>query len=367
MLDITSGEKPGSILIVRYYALGDIVLSFPLVRALRMTFPDSRIDFLCLNRFREALEGFDPVDDVIGMDGSIVGRIRTVLALRRKKYDLAIDLLSSPGSSLITKMSGAVKKIGMDTGRNNWCFDHVLPRGVMRNGKQVKCYTFDSNLETGRLLGVVEEDPLEAYDSGVRSGRYATGFNAAGRHREWAKKFLSELGPEKNGFAGLVVGAKYRAKSWPVDHFIELARSIETDLGLRPVVIWGPGEEEQAAKVADCCDSAVKIPEMGIGRLGALVGELSVLAGIDSGPKHIAVLEGVPTVTLFGPTDPHTWDPLTDEHRVLSVNVDCSSPVCDDGGNAGLSRIKPHEVLDEIRKVLGVVDKDVRDDGTTNE
>lgn len=367
MLDITSGEKPGSILIVRYYALGDIVLSFPLVRALRMTFPDSSIDFLCLNRFREALDGFAPVDDVIGMDGSTVDRFRTILTLRRKKYDLVIDLLSSPGSSLITKMSGAVNKIGMDTGRNNWCFDHILPRGVMRNGKHVKCYTFDSNLETGRLLGVVDEDPLEAY-RGLRSGRYETGFAAAGGHREWARKFLSDFGPEKNGYAGLVVGAKYRAKSWPIDYFMELARSIEKDLGMRPIVIWGPGEEYSASRVADCCDSAVKPPEMGIGRMGALIGELSVLAGIDSGPKHIAVMEGVPTITLFGPTDPHTWDPMTQKHRVLSVDVDCQSHGHgNDEGDGCLSRIKPPEVLGEIRKVLGIEDKDVCDDGTKYE
>jgi ADP-heptose:LPS heptosyltransferase len=367
MIDLTSGKMPASILIIRYYALGDIVLSFPLVKAMRMTFPDSHIDFLCLDRFVEALDGFDPVDDVIGMDGSTAGRIRTVLALRRKKYDLVIDLLSSPGSSLITKMSGAAIRIGMDTGRNNWCFDHLLPRGVIRGGKQVKCYTFDSNLESGRLLGVVNEDPIEVYDRGSRSGRYAIGFTAADRHRDWARKYLSGLGTEKNGFAGLVVGAKYTEKSWPEDYFVELARSIYSELGMLPIIIWGPGEEMLASRVAGSCEAAEIIPEMGIGRLGALIGELSVLAGIDSGPKHIAVLEGVPTVTLFGPTDPQTWDPLTDMHRALSVNDDCPTRDHDDGAIVGLSRIKPNEVLDEIREVLGAGEKEGSDEGRTNE
>jgi len=98
---------------------------------------------------------------------------------------------------------------------------------------------------------------------------------------------------------------------------------------------------------------AIKTPRMGIARLGALIKRLSVLVGVDSGPKHLAVMQGIPTVTLFGPTDPRIWDPMTQKHRVIFMDLPCSP--CRDkkcSGNPCMSEIRPEAVVETIKLVI---------------
>ena len=88
------------------------------------------------------------------------------------------------------------------------------------------------------------------------------------------------------------------------------------------------------------------IPKLEIANISALIQRLTFGVGVDSSHKHIAVLEGVPTVTLFGPTQPEIWDPLTDIHRAVYLNLECSpcrKKSCAD--NKCMKGIKPSTVL----------------------
>jgi len=119
------------------------------------------------------------------------------------------------------------------------------------------------------------------------------------------------------------------------------------------LLLWGPGEGEAADEIARLVPGTVKAPPTGIARLGALIGTLRLLVGCDSGPKHLAVIQGVPTVTLFGPTDPHIWDPMTERHRVLYDPVECSpcrKQECIP--NRCCAEIEPRRVADEVMDVL---------------
>lgn len=348
---VSAKGRDGSVLVVRYYALGDIVLSLPFVRALRETVHEARLDFLCLDRFAGALDGVDEIDEVLAMDGSLAGRARAVAKLRKRRYDLAVDLLSSPGSALITFMSGARVRIGMDTGRNNWCYHRVLPRKMMRDGRQAVSYTMDANISLARELGCDVPDPFEEMGSDAREKRYHIGFPAAGRHGAWARELLGRRG--ESGFAGIVAAAKYSSKAWPEEKFTELCRLLLDGMGLTPVILWGPGEEETATRIARSDSRILLPPATGIGRLGALIAEMEVVVGIDSGPKHLAVLSGVPTVTLFGPTDPRVWDPMTPMHKAVFSDVECrpcSGLDCAD--RKCLDQISPEEVALEVKNVL---------------
>ena len=99
---------------------------------------------------------------------------------------------------------------------------------------------------------------------------------------------------------------------------------------------------------------AVLAPPTSVPRLGALISRLDLLVTPDSGPKHLAVIQGVPTVTLFGPTDPEIWDPMNDIHRALHAKppcFPCRRKEC--AANKCLSDIGPDKVLDEILDLLG--------------
>lgn len=333
-----------SILIVRFKALGDIALSLPIVYAVRDRYPRARLRYLCRGRYAEALQGVRELDDVLILPEGGVRQVLLALRMRHEKTDCVLDLISSPRSAYMTFLTGAAMRIGMDTGRRNWCYTHLLPRVIMRDEERVLCYTLESNRELVRMLGLEPGRP-----PGLKIG-----FPAADAERGWARKYVASLDPGGRRIVGVVPGAAYQAKSWPEGHFVELIRLVRERLGAVIVVLWGPGEEELAGRIAAVA-GAVLAPAMGIARLGALISMLDLLVGIDSGPKHLAVIQGVPTVTLFGPTDPRIWDPMTLTHRAIRLDVDCvpcKKRTCAE--NRCLSGISPERVMAEAEGVLAV-------------
>jgi heptosyltransferase-2 len=89
--------------------------------------------------------------------------------------------------------------------------------------------------------------------------------------------------------------------------------------------LWGPGERERAeACRARMRHPSVLAPATDWQGLGALLSRCSLLVGNDSGPKHVAVALGVPTVTVYGPTNPATWHPPDGPHAALfAEGLDC--------------------------------------------
>jgi ADP-heptose:LPS heptosyltransferase len=368
-------SMPGidSILVVRLKALGDIVLSLPIVYALRETFPAARIAYLCRPQYAEALSGVRALDEVFTLPSSLFAQGTLALRLRSRRFDCVIDLLGSPRSAILAFLTGARIRIGMDTGRRNHYYHYLLPRVIVRDGLRVKCYTLQSNLELIGMLGlrsVLREEAARAEADGSvsaggaagfrRSRGYdprwlAIGFPAAESEQEWARQYARGIGAGRSALIGIVPGSVYQAKSWPLEHVASLARMVAEELHCTALILWGPGEEAIARRVVEESGTAVLAPPTGIARLGALISTLSVLVGPDSGPKHIAVVLGVPTVTLFGPTDPAIWDPMTERHRAVVSGRECApcrKRTCEP--NACLADISPRRVLEEIADVLAI-------------
>ena len=351
VVDLKQMEDLKSILLVRLFALGDIVLTLPLVNRIRAAFPDAWIGYLVKERYSKALAGDTGLDEVIPFPGTAAGQLAAIRCLRKRKPDVAVDLLSSPRSALMTRFCGSGLRIGMDTGWRNGYYHEVLPRAIVRDGKRVRCYAIDSNLELGRMLGLSADGP----GNGTDVGDEPYGFPAAESSAAWADSFVRSLGDTGNGLAGIVPGSTYHSKGWPRERFIDLSRRISDELGLRPLIMWGPGEEELAAEIAVAVPGAIVPPPTGVTEAGALIGRLKILVGIDSGPKHIAVMLGVPTVTLFGPTDPRIWDPMNGLHRVLWKGLECAEGCREKecSPNRCMEIITVNEVLGEVRAVIG--------------
>lgn len=359
--DLSRAEGIESILIVRLKALGDIALSLPIPRALRERFPDARITYLCWEQYAEVLNGEKSLDGIIPLRRGPAAQIGMMARLRGERFDLAIDLLGSPRSALITFLSGARIRIGMDVGRHGWCYNFLLPRVVIIEGKRVKCYTLESNRELIRMLrlwgDVKVPDPSGrgAVESGRKCEDCAIGFPAAEMEREWADNYISSLGVDREKLVGLVPAATYQSKSWPREKFVSLARMMKERYDLVSLVLWGPGEEETARSVARSVPGALCAPETGIARLGALISRLRLLVTTDSGPKHLAVLQGIPTVTLFGPTDPVIWDPMNERHDVIYLDLPCApckKLTCTP--NSCLTEIETEDVMRCIVNILGL-------------
>ena len=151
-------------------------------------------------------------------------------------------------------------------------------------------------------------------------------------------------------------GSGSRRKNWPPANFAALAAALSVN-GLRPEFILGPAEDLPDALLAD--PAATARPVWRLDRLEDLVKHLKAAAGFvgnDSGASHLAAFLGLPTVAIFGPSDPERWKPLGRRVEVLWAKADCR-PCFETGpedcnSRECLERIRPPSVADALYRLL---------------
>jgi lipopolysaccharide heptosyltransferase I len=283
-----------NILIVRLGSLGDIVHTIPAAAALRRAFPDARLDWLLEARHRGIVELVTVVDRVMVVrEANLRGWTDALRAVRAEKYDVALDFQGLIKSAVLARASGARRVAGFSL----WHLREKVARLF---------YTAAADGEGGhavlkslRLLSAlgVEDDRFEFPLADVESPALA--------------ELRATIGNAR--FALINPGAAWPNKRWPADRFGALAACIRTRLGLTPVVLWGPGEEAIAhAVVAASQNAAVLAPRTCVRDLVAVSRAAEVMVAGDTGPLHIAMAVGTPTVSLFGPTNPARngpWSP----------------------------------------------------------
>ena len=150
--------------------------------------------------------------------------------------------------------------------------------------------------------------------------------------------------------------ATWSAKAWPNEHFSQLSKVLTEQLNADVLIAWGPGEEVVRDAIIDGSQGTARaIPATSLQELAVTLGSADLLVTTDSGPKHIAVAEGTPTLTLFGSTNPTDWQPQLPSHRFLTHEVDCHPCdllVCPLPGHPCLGLLTPDRVAAEVRQML---------------
>ncbi len=146
-------------------------------------------------------------------------------------------------------------------------------------------------------------------------------------------------------------------KNWPLGRFLDVAQELLAGKKAQPIFILGPVEQETSPGTVKMIETR-GFPILGNMTLPVLAGVLSCCAGYignDSGVSHLAAALGLPTVVLFGPTDPHFWGPKGEKVRILSASIPCS-PCMEDikrlcAEKICLTDLTVHQVLNTICQV----------------
>jgi lipopolysaccharide heptosyltransferase I len=293
-------------LIVRLGALGDLVHAIPAAAALRRAFPAARIDWLVEGRHRDIVDLVTAVDRVISVDRpTLAGWTAAVKALRQTSYDVAIDLQGLLKSAVLARASGAARVVGFSI----WHLREKTARPFYSDVREVDAaHVIVKNLRVLGAVGVQDETiafPIAGVDSP-------------------ALEALRARVPADRPFALINPGAAWPNKRWPPQRFGEIASFLRDASGLTPVVLWGPGEEPLAASViAASSGAAILAPPTRVPDLVALSRAAALVVSGDTGPLHIAVAVGTPTVSLFGPTDPARNGPYREEDATVSRYETC--------------------------------------------
>jgi heptosyltransferase-1 len=333
---------PERILITRLGAIGDLICSTPVITNLKRNFPRSYIAFLVDKKYEEVLRGNPYLDELILYDResfqnhSLVRRVfeelKFVYRVRRRRFDLTIDLLGSLRTALLTYLSGSKKRVGFTRRVRKALYNFRIA------GRPA--YIVDKNLDTLRPFGLnIDSKNLV--------------FSIPDEAKQFGKQFFIQ---NSNGIIGLFPGGAWSAKRWKAEKFAELGERIQRELNVEVLLLGGPMEEEIVSEINSHMRKKLTVVQgVSLKRFGGVIQNLKLFVGNDSGPTHIAIALGIPTITLFGPTHPYSAIPPGGRHIAISRNEDCKNPhtlTCD-LPDCCLQSIQVEEVMDKVREALG--------------
>jgi len=311
--------KPGAvkrILVRGTNWIGDAVLTTPALMAIRKGFPKAKIALLVKPAIAELLHHHPAVDEIVlyrdpGPHAGLGGKLTLARLLRRGRYDLAILLQNAFEAAAITALAGIPNRYGYATDGRWFLLTHRVPlTSKIRRRHQAHYY-----LELLRPLGIpVEPEPPTLRTTPGEDAEAIEHLRAFGVD---PKKFLIGLNP------GSIYGT---AKRWLPERFAEVADRVAAEHGGVVLIFGGRGEEELGAAIAGkmTAPTLVLSGRTTVRRLMALIKQCRLFITNDTGPMHIATAFGVPTVAIFGPTDPATTSPFGSRHELVRHPVDCS-------------------------------------------
>jgi predicted lipopolysaccharide heptosyltransferase III len=297
------------ILVSRLRFLGDVVLTTPLLRALRQAYPQAKLAYLAEAPYVEVLAHHPDVDELIPLHREKKrAQLATIRRLRQAQFDLAIDLFGNPRSALLLWLSGARERVGFDYRGRRLLYTMVVPR-------------------EHRHMNAIEFHLQALRPLGVPAAGFATHIATSPEEDAWAEAFLRQQGiGESDPVAVVHPGASWPAKRWMAERFAELARRMTAEMGLHVLLTQGPDEQELVAGIARLTPRATLLAPLPIRSVMAIVKRAQVLVANDCGILHLGPALGTPSVGIFGPGEPEIWFPYPFEagHRAVHRELECS-------------------------------------------
>lgn len=312
---------PRRILVIRLDRLGDVILSTPMLEALRRRFPHAFIAMMVRPACREIVEGNPSLDEVLlydkglpasGLWRDVRATIQFARRLRRDDFDTALILHPSNRSHWIPWLAGIPVRVGYRR-KSGWLLTHRLPHRKPEGNRHEADYT----LEMLRPFGITPDLP-----------RPFVPLQAEAVKR--IEALLADAGLQPaDRLVAIHPSASCISKRWMPERFAEVAdRLIDRQL-VRVCLVAGAEDAVYARQAARAMrHQALDFSgRLSVGELAALLRRCRLLVSNDSGPVHMAAALGTPVVDLFGRNQrglsPRRWGPLGEGHVVLHKEVGC--------------------------------------------
>jgi ADP-heptose:LPS heptosyltransferase len=316
------------IVIYRAGALGDTLLTFPALHVLRRRWPDVRITLICRSDVHALARASDLAERTYSHELSAWA---CLFDARAGMSELAREIFAGADLALV------------------WAPDS---RGVIA-----------SRLRTlGALRALVAQPPLQAGSArhvalqlvealaplGIDIPEDLAAVAAVLPTLRWpqpaqgeADAMWARLRAELAGRPPIALhpGSGGARKVWPPSHVVTLIHELRQDFA--PILVVGPQDEEVVAQVTAEGGVAPVVRDMSVAGLAAFLSACAISIGSDSGVSHLAAMLDVPTIALFGPTDPALWTPLGQDVVALRSTT------------AQMGDLSPESVMETIWRIMG--------------
>ena len=305
------------ILVVRYRFIGDMILTIPFLRNLRYAYPDAQIDMLVAPNSGEVIENCPYINNFIYFDTTRKHKYEKgkgkkksfwyyAKELRKEKYDKAYVLKRSLSSALLCFFAGIKERVGYDTENRGF----LLTKKLKYNNQKHESLCFLDALETDGIP--VKDTHLENWI------------------KEENRNKVLELFKKNNikGKTAVVnVTATNEGKIWDINNFARIIEYLANEKETQVIYIGAPSDrniyenipfkEELKIKPVNLCG------EVTIKDSLALLKEVDLMIGNDSGNLHMAASVGTRVIGLYGPMPFEKWRALGENNILLKADLPC--------------------------------------------
>jgi heptosyltransferase-2 len=347
-IDLPADPRIRRILVLKWSAMGDVVISTALFEDIRRAFPDARIDLNTLPPWDRLLFSEDRrfsrvvAIDLRGGEGGWRGAWKWLRAVNRGRYDLLIDLQSNDRSRFLVSLL------------------HLFGRGIpCRIGNHRR---FPYNIAPDPPGGVIhpfllQRRALEA--GGIPATTPRPLLHVPERHRQRAAGMASLHRLEPGRYVIFLPGSQAAGwlKRWGAGRYAALADILHRNGIDRTVLIGGGDEEEECRRIEESAEEGGVVNLCGRTEILDIVplceGARAIVAN-DTGTAHVASCTDRPMVVICGPTDPRKVKPVGDNVVALQASIpciNCYKKTCDHD-HACMTSITPEQVFETLRPLL---------------
>ena len=352
------------VLLIRLRLIGDVVLSTPVIRALRRAFPDATLTYLVERDAAAVVAGNRDLDRIIVVERTrglrrVLDDAKLAWQLRRDRYDVVIDMHGGPRSSWLALATGAGQRIGYDMPGRQWMYTRTIPRARELRPRH-------SVLNQWDLLAGIEGWPGDAADPARDAVAMPLDPEA---DRRIVVRLRSAGVTPGHQLIVLHVSASNPFRRWPEPAFAEVVASLVSQSPDRRVILSsGPSDRLAADRIvaaarallpAAARSQVIDFGEFDLAELRALVERSVLFIGGDTGPLHVAATTTTPIVAIYGPTLPARSTPWRNP-SIPSESIEiaglpcrpCDQRVCAPGDYRCLTTIKPADVVVAAERML---------------
>ncbi len=311
-------EKITSILIIRTAYIGDVMMTIPMLRPLRLQFPEAHVSFLTSTPAAELLRGNPDLDEVICFEpfwfyqsaykSSYLQFLRSV---GRRRFDLVIETRGDIREILLLVRPFKAKfKVSYGVGGGAYMLSHVVPYPGLK-------HKVEYHLDICRYLNC----PVNKVEWGV---------HLSAEERKRVEQILCDSG--LNGpFLAAHPGSRLVLKRWLKARYAELFDRISVTTGLPVILLGAPAETPLVNEIAaHMKQTPVNLSgKLDLRQMAGVLARARAFVCNDSAPMHVAAAVDTPTVALFGPSKSVETAPFGSIHRVVERKMPCRS-TCDE-------------------------------------
>ena len=317
------------ILIVNPFGIGDVLFSTPLISNLRIALPESYIGYICNIRTKDVLYGNSRINEIFVFEKDeyrnlwkqakfkcIKKFIAFLIKIKKKRFDLAIDLSLGHQYSLFLWLIGIKKRIGYNyRNRGRFSTHRIDISGY--NDKPIADYYLD-------LLKFLNIQPK----------KFPLTMNVSEKDKSWADEFFKANDLKEKGLivgiipaGGASWGEHFSYRHWPVENYARLGERLITGLNAKIIIFGDSSEADICRQVQNTLkgNSVNACAKTSLKQFAACLAKCNLVICNDGGPLHVAVSQDVMTVSIFGPVDEKVYGPYssTSKHIVVTKNMGC--------------------------------------------